>query len=97
MGLSDGEFGPGFRKLSNLCEGFGRRALGEFPCELLLVVELRLAPVVGVMTRVSVPRDRLPPVPGGNQESSYRFVDNVEQETATETVRMRRHEELTEG
>lgn len=97
VGLGDGEFGPGFRKLSNLCKGLGRRASGEFPCESLLAVELRLAPVVGLMIRVSVPRNRLPPVPGGSEESSYRFVENVEQETATEIVRVRRHEELTEG
>ena len=95
-GLSDSEFGPGFRKLSNLCKGLGRRASGGFPGEPFLAVELRLAPVVGLMIRVSVPRSRLPSVPGGSKES-YRFVDNIEQETATETVRMRRHEELTEG
>lgn len=97
VGLSDGEFGPGFRKLSSLCKGLGRRASGEFPCEPFLAVELHLAPVVGLMIRVSVPRSRLPPVPGGSEESSCRFVDNVEQETATATVRMRKHEELTEG
>ena len=84
-------------KLSNLCKGLGRRASGGFPGEPFLAVVLRLAPVVDLMIRVSVPRNRLPPVPGGSGESPYRFVESVEQETATETVRMRRHEELTEG
>lgn len=97
MGLSDGEFGPGFRKLSNLCKGLGRRASSEVPCEPFLAVELRLAPVVGLMIRASVPRNRLPPVPGGSEESSSRCVENVEQETCVEPVRMRRHEDLTEG
>ena len=97
VGSSDGELGPGFRKLSNLCKGLGRRASGEFPCEPLLAVELRLAPVVGLTIRISVPRNRLPPVPGGSEESPYRSVENAEQETATETVRMRRHEGVAEG
>ena len=96
MDLSGGEFGPGFRKLSDLCKSLGRRASGGFPGEPFLAVELRLAPDVSLTIRISVPRSRLPPVPGGSEESSYRFVENAEQETATETVRMREHEELTE-
>ena len=36
-----------------LCKGLGRKASGGFPGKPLLVVELRLAPVVGVMIRVS--------------------------------------------
>ena len=86
----------GFRKLCNLCKGLGRRASGGFPGEPFLAVELRLAPVVGLMIRVSVPRSRLPSVPGGSKES-YRFVDNIEQKTAREAVRMRRHGEVAEG
>ena len=39
VGLGGGEFGPGFRKLSNLCKGLGRRASGGFPGEPFLAVE----------------------------------------------------------